>query len=115
MCVTQIPENISFDQAASVPLGLATATIGLYTPAEGRGGAGLVAPWKEGGRGKYAGQPIVIFGGSSSVGQYGESFPCELGGFEHSMRARHSQSFNPRNCPDSRKSSPRSLLAITTS
>lgn len=39
----------------------------------------MLAPWKEGGRGKYAGQPIVIFGGSSSVGQFGESPIHELG------------------------------------
>lgn len=37
------------------------------------GGADLVAPWKEGGRGKYAGQPIVVFGGSTSIGQFGAS------------------------------------------
>ncbi|THH31503.1 hypothetical protein EUX98_g2684 [Antrodiella citrinella] len=68
--VTKIPENLTFDQAASVPLGLATAAIGLYNKRWESGGAELVAPWKEGGRGKYAGQPIFIAGGSSSVGQY---------------------------------------------
>ena len=68
--MAQVPHTISFDEAASIPLGLSTAAAGLYLPSEGRGGANLVAPWK-GGRGKYAGQPIVVIGGSSSVGQYG--------------------------------------------
>ncbi|KAH8074797.1 GroES-like protein [Cristinia sonorae] len=66
--VAKIPDNLSFDQAATVPLALVTSAIGLYS--ETRLGAGLVAPWKEGGAGKYNGQPIVIFGGSSSLGQY---------------------------------------------
>ncbi|KAF8577407.1 GroES-like protein [Ramaria rubella] len=84
--VAKIPDNISFDQAATVPLGLATAAIGLYNASSGeeitRGGdefdyapygvhgAGLTAPWKPSGEGKYKGQGILIFGGSSSVGQY---------------------------------------------
>ncbi|KAI0051049.1 NAD(P)-binding protein, partial [Auriscalpium vulgare] len=38
--------------------------------AERGGPAGLIAPWDEGGRGKFAGQPAVVIGGSSSVGQY---------------------------------------------
>ncbi|KAI0789971.1 GroES-like protein [Abortiporus biennis] len=78
--VAKIPSNISFDQAASIPLGLATAAIGLYHEPIGRGGAGLVAPWLEGGAGKYAGKPIVIFGGSSSVGQYAIQL-AKLSGF----------------------------------
>ncbi|KAH8099583.1 GroES-like protein [Cristinia sonorae] len=56
----KIPDNLTFDQAATVPVGLTTATIGLYHET---GGANLVAPWLEGGRGKYSGRPIVIFGG----------------------------------------------------
>ncbi|KAI0319324.1 hypothetical protein OF83DRAFT_1170280 [Amylostereum chailletii] len=74
-----IPETWSFDEAATLPLGLATAAIGLYQtptsvpiqgfiPGQG-GGAGLLAPW-ESGVGKYAGQAAVVFGGSSSVGQF---------------------------------------------
>ncbi|KAI0080785.1 GroES-like protein [Panus rudis PR-1116 ss-1] len=69
----KIPPNISFDQAATIPIGLATAVNGLYgdfTPQEERSGAGLTPFWREGGRGMYADQPILIFGGSSSVGQY---------------------------------------------
>ncbi|TCD60662.1 hypothetical protein EIP91_009722 [Steccherinum ochraceum] len=65
--VAKVPDGISFDQAASIPLGLATAAVALYNSGNG---IDLVAPWKEGGRGKYAGQPFVLFGGSTSVGQY---------------------------------------------
>ncbi|KII89452.1 hypothetical protein PLICRDRAFT_175628 [Plicaturopsis crispa FD-325 SS-3] len=64
----KIPDNISFEEAASVPLGLATPAIGLYNSRDE--GAGLENPWDEAGRGKYAGQSIFIVGGSSSVGQY---------------------------------------------
>ncbi|TCD61761.1 hypothetical protein EIP91_007963 [Steccherinum ochraceum] len=65
--VAKIPDTITFDQAATVPLALATAALGLYNAGNG---VGLVAPWKEGGRGKYAGQPLVLLGGSTSVGQF---------------------------------------------
>ncbi|CAL1711139.1 unnamed protein product [Somion occarium] len=70
---SKIPANISFDEAATLPCCLMTAAIGLYAgfvPHLLRGGASLTPFWAEGGRGKYAGQPIVIFGGATSVGQY---------------------------------------------
>lgn len=59
----KVPENITFDQAATVPVGLLTAALGLYQ------GAGLTAPWA-GGEGKHKGESILVFGGSSSMGQY---------------------------------------------
>lgn len=62
---------MSFDEASTIPLCFATAAIGLYYKGTARGGAGLFPPWEEGGEGKYSGQPIVIIGGSSSVGQFG--------------------------------------------
>lgn len=31
----------------------------------------MQAPWLADGRGKYAGQPLVVLGGSSGVGQFG--------------------------------------------
>ncbi|KAH8074798.1 GroES-like protein [Cristinia sonorae] len=68
--VAKIPDSITFDQAASIPVGLGATFVGLYGKSIERGGAGLVAPWQDGGVGKYAGQPIVVFGGSTSVGQY---------------------------------------------
>ncbi|CAL1711229.1 unnamed protein product [Somion occarium] len=70
---SKIPAKISFDEAATLPCCLMTAANGLYTgfvPHLLRGGASLTPFWAEGGRGKYAGQPIVIFGGAASVGQY---------------------------------------------
>ena len=76
---TQIPPSISFEQASTIPVGAGAAFVGLYGPKISSGGAALTPFWAEGGRGKYAGKPIVIFGGSSSVGQYGmwnASFPC---------------------------------------
>ncbi|KAH8112689.1 GroES-like protein [Phellopilus nigrolimitatus] len=66
----KLPSNISFDQAASVPLGLATAAIGLYEARVAKGLEKLTPPWVAGGKGRYSGKPIVIFGGSGSVGQY---------------------------------------------
>lgn len=69
----QIPANISTDQAATLPLGLNTAVFGLYDHEDGKiGNCGLFPPWEERGQGRYAGRPILIFGGASSVGQYGE-------------------------------------------
>ncbi|KAF8588740.1 GroES-like protein [Ramaria rubella] len=61
--LAKIPENISFDQAASVPLGIATAAVGFYNPPSGNG-VGLTPPWIPAGEGKYQGG-IVIFGGST--------------------------------------------------
>lgn len=73
----QIPPSLGFEQAVSVPVGLATAALGLYNDVFPGGGAGLTAPW-DGGRDKYTGQPIVVIGGSSSVGQYGTLRYCSL-------------------------------------
>ncbi|TFK63901.1 NAD(P)-binding protein, partial [Pluteus cervinus] len=63
----KVPENVSYDQASTVPLAAATAYIGLYK------GLGL-APLTTTGIGAYSNTPIVIIGGSSSVGQYGLQF-----------------------------------------
>ncbi|KAL5486256.1 hypothetical protein ACEPAI_7302 [Sanghuangporus weigelae] len=65
----KLPSNVSFDEAASVPLGLATAAAGLY----GDRPAGVTKykpAWEQGGESLYLGKPIVVFGGSTSVGQY---------------------------------------------
>lgn len=70
----KIPADMTFDQAATIPLGLATAARGLYTPSAPESseseGTQLTAPWEGDGRGKYTGKPLVVFGASSSVGQY---------------------------------------------
>lgn len=60
----KVPSSVTDDEAASIPLGIDTAVIGLFSPEFG----GLVAPWTE--AGKYNGQTIVVLGGSSSVGLY---------------------------------------------
>ncbi|KAG2076352.1 GroES-like protein, partial [Suillus decipiens] len=71
----KIPPNESFDSAATVPLGLDTALVGLYG---NQFGAGITPPWMKG-VGK-SNTPIVIFGGSSSVGLYTIQF-ARLSGF----------------------------------
>lgn len=67
--IPKVPPNLNLDHAATVPLGFDTAAVGLYSP---QLGAGLTPPWVQGGQGKYAGRPILIMGGSSSVGSYGQ-------------------------------------------
>jgi NADPH:quinone reductase-like Zn-dependent oxidoreductase len=63
----KIPPSTSFDSAATVPLGLDTAMVGLYG---NDFGAGITPPWTTSAGGHEPGKPIVIFGGSSSVGSY---------------------------------------------
>ena len=38
----------------------------------------LTSPWEEGGRGKYKGQPTVVFSGASTVGQMSEPRTTQL-------------------------------------
>ncbi|KAI0092860.1 GroES-like protein [Irpex rosettiformis] len=66
----KIPPNVSFEQASTLPVGFATAAIGLYQESKPRGGIALTAPWEEGGLNKYAGQTALVTGGASSVGQF---------------------------------------------
>ncbi|KAI9000500.1 GroES-like protein [Trametes punicea] len=67
----QIPENISFDQAASVPLALATVILALYNQQPNYPKTLHLKPvWEEGGTTEFAGKPALIIGGASSVGQY---------------------------------------------
>ncbi|KAI0760963.1 GroES-like protein [Trametes elegans] len=67
----KIPDNISFEQAASLPLGVATFVTGAYNHhPDWPHTIGIAAPWEEGGLTKHAGKPIFILGGASSVGQY---------------------------------------------
>lgn len=78
LTTTKIPENISFEQAATIPLALTTAYTGLYSNKPY--GGGLEAPVEPIAVGKYAGSAIVVLGGSSSVGQYVIQF-AKLSGF----------------------------------
>ncbi|CDO74507.1 hypothetical protein BN946_scf184979.g62 [Trametes cinnabarina] len=67
----KIPENISFEQAASVPLGLATIILALYNqPPDQPYTLGFKPIWEEGATAEWAGKPALIIGGASSVGQY---------------------------------------------
>ncbi|KAM5545169.1 hypothetical protein V8D89_001280 [Ganoderma adspersum] len=66
----KVPENITLDQAATVPLGLATVTTGIWVHTPGALSVSIPAPWEEGGETKNAGKPILILGGTSTVGQY---------------------------------------------
>ncbi|KAH9898242.1 GroES-like protein [Cubamyces lactineus] len=68
--ILKMPSNLTFEEASTVPSGLIAAAFPLYNQAEAAASVRLTAPWEEGGLGKYAGKPIFILGGSSSIGQY---------------------------------------------
>ncbi|KAJ6477842.1 chaperonin 10-like protein [Mycena vitilis] len=76
--VTKLPPNISLEEGASIPVGLFTSLHAMY--AQPPNGAGLVSPASPGGRGKYAGQPIVILGGAGATGHYALQL-AKLSGF----------------------------------
>ncbi|KAJ3557464.1 hypothetical protein NM688_g1456 [Phlebia brevispora] len=66
-----VPAEITAKATATIPLSLGTTAVGLCNKKiVPYGGAALIPPWEEGGRGKYSGQPFLIIGGSSSVGQH---------------------------------------------
>lgn len=67
---------MSFDSAATVPLALDTAVTGMYGK---QNGAGIAPPWEEDDSGSNTPEePIVIIGGSSSVGSYGKKSKTPL-------------------------------------
>ena len=98
--IARIPPNITVEQAATIPLCLATAAVGTYKPKDSalrprgfdRGGAGLTPPWVAGGAGKYAGQAALVISGASCVGQYGTSLMHLIGfsGSHHTLLQRYS-------------------------
>jgi NADPH:quinone reductase-like Zn-dependent oxidoreductase len=65
---------MSMAEAASIPLGLATAALGLALPYSDttRGGAALKPFWESDAEGYYKDNAMVIMGGSSAVGQFSE-------------------------------------------
>ncbi|KAF8314027.1 GroES-like protein [Clavulina sp. PMI_390] len=76
----KLPDAISFDAAATMPLTWNTAVSGMFFD------TGITAPW-EGGRRKEAGNAIIIPGGSTSVGQFGEElFICRTHSVVHIPR-----------------------------
>ncbi|KAE9404564.1 hypothetical protein BT96DRAFT_1016156 [Gymnopus androsaceus JB14] len=62
--VAKIPEKFTYLQAATVPLTLTTAAVGLF--ADAPSGAGLNPTWDP--KVQYVGQSAFIVGGSASVG-----------------------------------------------
>ncbi|RXW16422.1 hypothetical protein EST38_g9432 [Candolleomyces aberdarensis] len=76
--LAKIPSNVTYDQASSIPVALTAAYVALYNATPH--GLGFVPPVRPDGKGKYANTPIVILGGSSSVGQYAIQL-AKLSGF----------------------------------
>ncbi|KAE9398893.1 GroES-like protein [Gymnopus androsaceus JB14] len=85
----KIPSTMSLLEACTIPLALCTAAFGLSLPSPPvelqptyavsealakpyslRGGAGRKGFWEDGMENSATGEPIVILGGSSSVGQF---------------------------------------------
>ncbi|KAL6298075.1 medium-chain dehydrogenase/reductase like protein [Sparassis latifolia] len=64
-----IPYKLSFDDAALLPVSVVTAALSLFNRDDPASSAALFPPWERSGRGKYAGKPMMIFGGTTSVGQ----------------------------------------------
>ena len=73
----RIPSSISNDEASTIPLGIMTPAVALYTAA----GANILGPASNGGDQAGKGQSIVIFSGGSSVGQFCIQL-ARLSGFE---------------------------------
>ncbi|KAI0794255.1 GroES-like protein [Fomes fomentarius] len=68
--VAKLPDNVSFEQAASVPVALATVAVAIWSHHPEASSVDFPAPWEEGGTTKFAGKAAFVIGGSSSVGQY---------------------------------------------
>ncbi|KAG1759322.1 chaperonin 10-like protein [Suillus occidentalis] len=64
----KIPDNLGYDDTATIPLAFDTASTGLYN--DNKYGFGLTPPWVLHGIGKYSATPIIILGGASAVGSY---------------------------------------------
>ncbi|RPD57987.1 GroES-like protein [Lentinus tigrinus ALCF2SS1-7] len=76
----KIPENISFDQAATLPVAVSTVASGIWAHEQGSRSVNFPAPWEEDGSTKFAGKAAFIVGGAGSVGQIAIQF-ARLGGF----------------------------------
>ncbi|KAF5387581.1 hypothetical protein D9757_006587 [Collybiopsis confluens] len=71
---SRIPSKFSYNQAASIPLVLTTATVGLLTPIPF--GAGLSPTFDL--DVKYTGQSAFVVGGGTSIGQFGKLSPIPI-------------------------------------
>ncbi|KAI0671363.1 GroES-like protein [Trametes maxima] len=67
-----IPDNITFEQAATLPLAFSTVFLGLYnlSPAPENLSIGLKPVWDAEGATAFAGKPALIVGGATSLGQF---------------------------------------------
>ncbi|KNZ77519.1 Zinc-type alcohol dehydrogenase-like protein C2E1P3.01 [Termitomyces sp. J132] len=70
--------SMPLSRDATIPVAAAAAVAGSYLPQPH--GAGLTTPFDASGRGKYAGKPVLILGGATSVGQFVIQF-AKLSGF----------------------------------
>jgi NADPH:quinone reductase-like Zn-dependent oxidoreductase len=64
---SKIPSKFSYDDVATIPVALSAAYVGLYGS---NPGAAFDAPVSASAVGKYANTPLIVLGGSSSVGRY---------------------------------------------
>ncbi|KAG6845254.1 hypothetical protein H0H87_011989 [Tephrocybe sp. NHM501043] len=74
----KIPNFLSFEAAATIPVCLTAAFLGLYNSKPH--GAGYSPPFRPSAVGKYTNKPILIFGGAGSVGQFAIQL-AKLSGF----------------------------------
>ncbi|KAI0760993.1 GroES-like protein [Trametes elegans] len=67
-----IPEKITYDEAASIPLALNTVVLSVYnqSPLPEIQSLRLKPVWEPEGAKEYAGKPALVVGGATSVGQY---------------------------------------------
>ncbi|KAL0568777.1 hypothetical protein V5O48_013209 [Marasmius crinis-equi] len=96
--VSKLPTSLPALEASSIPLTLGTAAFAFCLPdpvhpsptkaAENynnpvffgsRSGAGIKPFWEAGAKGLMSGEPIVVFGGSSSVGQFAIQIAAHYG------------------------------------
>ncbi|KAG8218886.1 chaperonin 10-like protein [Butyriboletus roseoflavus] len=75
---SKVPDNVSFDETA--PISATFNPFAIATYAQMPQGIAFTPPFETGGPGKYANKPIIIMGGTSSVGQYAIQL-AKLSGF----------------------------------
>jgi NADPH:quinone reductase-like Zn-dependent oxidoreductase len=76
--LARIPPNLTYEQASALPVALTVTYVGLYN--QNPYGLGFAPPVSQENQGKYAGTPLVVLGGASSVGQLVLQF-AKLSGF----------------------------------